>query len=251
MKKTLLIFGFCLVLIFSFYTPQTCFGAGKYSKAKNIEMVKASSDSYKIGSGDILEIVTWKEPDFSRNEVLVRIDGKMTFPLLDDIQAAGRTPLELKKSIEERLKDFVDNPVVTVTVTNPASQKIYILGEIIRTGEYDLKKNLTVLQAFALAGGFTQWASKKEIILLRNEKGKDKIKPNIDFYSGTVYKMMGFPHDLFTPLFAVSRIAGWCAHIIEERFGLAQEKPSLYRPAAEYVGNYCGLVGCEYKHTDG
>ena len=77
--------------------------------------------------------------------------------------------------------------------------------------------------------------------------GKDKIKPNIDFYSGSVYHMMGFPHDLFTPLFAVSRIAGWCAHIIEERFGLAQTKPSLYRPAAEYVGNYCGLKGCEYK----
>jgi polysaccharide export outer membrane protein len=83
--------------------------------------------------------------------------------------------LELKKSIELKLKDFVDNPVVTVTVINPASQKIYILGEIINTGEYDLTKNLTVLQAFALAGGFTQWASKKEIILLRHEKGKDKI----------------------------------------------------------------------------
>ncbi len=88
-------------------------------------------------------------------------------------------------------------------------------------------------------------------VKILTEKGKDKIKPNIDFYSGTVYKMMGFPHDLFTPLFAVSRIAGWCAHIIEERFGLAQDKPSLYRPAAEYVGNYCGLVGCEYKHKDG
>ncbi len=77
--------------------------------------------------------------------------------------------------------------------------------------------------------------------------GKDKIKPNIDFYSGSVYHMMGFAHDLFTPFFALSRIAGWCAHIIEERFGLAQTKPSLYRPAAEYVGNYCGLTGCEYK----
>ena len=84
-------------------------------------------------------------------------------------------------------------------------------------------------------------------IKVLSEKGKDQIKPNIDFYSGTVYKMMGFPHDLFTPLFAVSRIAGWCAHIIEERFGLAYTKPSLYRPAAEYIGNYCGLTGCEYK----
>ena len=175
MKKTLLLINLCLTLSFIFNAPQTCFGAGKYSDVKNKATVRPSRDSYKIGSGDILEIMTWKEPDFSRNEVLVRIDGKMTFPLLDDIQAAGRTPLELKKSIEARLKDFVDNPVVTVTVINPASQKIYILGEIINTGEYDLTKNLTVLQAFALAGGFTQWASKKEIILLRHEKGKDKI----------------------------------------------------------------------------
>jgi len=175
MKKTLLLFSFCLTLSFIFNAPQICFGAGKYSDVKNKTTVRSSRDSYKIGSGDILDIMTWKEPDFSRNEVLVRIDGKMTFPLLDDIQAAGRTPLELKKNIEARLKSFVDNPVVTVTVINPESQKIYILGEIIRTGEYDLNKNLTVLQAFALAGGFTQWASKKEIILLRHEKGKDKI----------------------------------------------------------------------------
>ncbi len=80
--------------------------------------------------------------------------------------------------------------------------------------------------------------------------GKDQIKPNIDFYSGAVYRLMGFPRDLFTPLFAVSRISGWSAHIIEERFGLAQTKPSLYRPAAEYVGNYCGLTGCEYKQQN-
>ena len=59
--------------------------------------------------------------------------------------------------------------------------------------------------------------------------------------------MIGLPHDLFTPVFAASRIAGWCAHIIEEKFGLAQKKPLLYRPSAEYIGNYCGLMGCEFK----
>jgi len=59
--------------------------------------------------------------------------------------------------------------------------------------------------------------------------------------------MMGIPKDLFTPIFAISRIAGWCSHIIEEKFGEAQEKPMLYRPQAEYVGNYCGLMGCEYS----
>ena len=134
-----------------------------------------SADAYKIGSGDILEIVTWKEPDFSRGEVLVRIDGRISFPLLGDVQAAGRSPLEIQKDIETGLKDYVENPIVTVTVKNPESQKFYILGEVKKTGEYRLIKGLTVLQAFALAGGFTDWASKKEIILLRYENGKEKV----------------------------------------------------------------------------
>jgi polysaccharide export outer membrane protein len=145
-------------------------------KAENLSAseAKPDNDSYKIGSGDILEIVTWKEPDFSR-ELLVRIDGRITFPLLDDIQAAGRTPLEVKHEIEERLKTYIENPFVTVTVKSYASQRYYILGEIAKTGAYELVKNLTVLQAFALAGGFTEWASKKEILVVRNEDGEKKI----------------------------------------------------------------------------
>ena len=132
-------------------------------------------NSYTIGSGDILEITTWKEPDFSREEILVRIDGKISFPLLNDIQAAGRTPEDLKTEIEAKLKEYVSTPVVTVTVRAPNSQRFYILGEVTNTGEYNLIKNLTVLQAFALAGGFTEWAAKNEILLLRNENGIDKI----------------------------------------------------------------------------
>jgi len=81
-------------------------------------------------------------------------------------------------------------------------------------------------------------------------RGKTEIKPNVDFYSAPVYHMMGIPRDLFTPIFAISRISGWCSHIIEEKFGEAQSKPMLYRPQAEYVGNYCGLVGCEYEPPD-
>ncbi len=77
-------------------------------------------------------------------------------------------------------------------------------------------------------------------------RGKSNIKPNVDFFSAPVYYMMGIPIDLFTPIFAISRVAGWCSHVIEEKFAEAQDKPALYRPAAEYVGNYCGLMGCEY-----
>jgi polysaccharide export outer membrane protein len=136
---------------------------------------KQSTPEYRIGIGDILEIVTWKEPDFSRGEILVRTDGKISFPLLDDVPAAGLTPSQLKKKIEANLKEYVSTPNVTVTIRNAGSQRFYILGEVVNTGEYPLNKNLTVLQAFALAGGFTEWASKKEIILFRNENGKEKV----------------------------------------------------------------------------
>ncbi len=78
-------------------------------------------------------------------------------------------------------------------------------------------------------------------------RGKKMIKPNCDFYSASVYHMMGIPVDLMTPLFAASRIAGWCSHIIEEKFADAQEKPALYRPESEYVGQYCGKMGCTYQ----
>ncbi len=80
-----------------------------------------------------------------------------------------------------------------------------------------------------------------------DRRGKTEIRPNVDFYSAPVYHMMGIPRDLFTTIFAISRIAGWCSHIIEEKFAEAQEKPMLYRPQAEYVGHYCGLIGCEYE----
>jgi polysaccharide export outer membrane protein len=159
-----------------FSIPQLCYAAEKQQSTKSPGWSQwISVDDYKIGSGDVLEIITWKEPDFSREEILVRTDGKITFPLLGDIQASGRTPMQIKKDIEAGLKDYVDSPIVTVTVKNPGSQKFYILGEVQRTGEYVLIKDLTVLQAFALAGGFTDWASKKEIILFRKEDGKEKI----------------------------------------------------------------------------
>lgn len=171
MKKSYLIF---LVFILTCCIPPVSISQEKSPVSANLP-VSSGKNSYIIGSGDILEIITWKEPDFSRQEVLVRTDGKISFPLLNDIEAAGLTTMGLKKDIEAGLKDYVENPFVTVTVRTPSSQKFYILGEIANTGEYDLLKDLTVLQAFALAGGFTEWASKKEIILLRHEDGKEKI----------------------------------------------------------------------------
>jgi citrate synthase len=82
------------------------------------------------------------------------------------------------------------------------------------------------------------------------QQGKTTILPNVDFNSAPVYYLMGIPTDLMTPIFAISRVAGWCAHIIEEQFADVQGKPALYRPQAQYVGEYCGLMGCEYAPVD-
>lgn len=175
MKKSILCvsLGVLFFLVFSL----GCFAQEKQINSKNTEetLLADKPNTYIIGSGDILEIMTWKEPELTRDDILVRTDGKISFPFLNDIQAVGLTPFQLKLKIEDGLKKYIEHPAVTVQVKVPGSKKIYILGEVLKTGEYPLAKKLTVLQAFALAGGFTEWASKKEIILLRYEEGKEII----------------------------------------------------------------------------
>ncbi len=156
-----LLFAFCFCL------------AENIMAAENVE--PSTDGDYKIGIGDILQVTTWKEEDLTFDKVFVRNDGKITIPLLDDIQAAGRTTMELKKIIETGLAEFVEAPTVTVTLANPGSQRYYILGEVIGVGEYPLIKKLTVVQAFALAKGFTEWAAKDEIILYRRDNGKEQM----------------------------------------------------------------------------
>lgn len=136
-------------------------------------LAQEGMDDYKIGVGDILEINTWKEPDLSLEAAMVRSDGKITVPLIGDLQARGSTTMELKAIIEKKLVEYVEAPNVTVTLANPVSQKFYILGEVMRTGEYPIVKKLTVMQAFALSGGFTEWASKNEIVVIRRIDGKE------------------------------------------------------------------------------
>ena len=172
MKTKYLSAIFCIAMISIFISLHA--HAGETADLASQEMGIASG-AYIIGAGDILEITTWKEEDFSREEILVRLDGRITFPLLDDIAAQGHTPLQVKEDIQKKLGEYIETPIVTVTVRASASKKFYILGEVMATGEYPLVKDLTVLQAFALAGGFTEWASKKEIILFRHEDGQEKI----------------------------------------------------------------------------
>ncbi len=160
------------LLGFAFFSGLTGAAAAADSSTKGSPDYK---QDYKIGVGDVLQVTTWKEEDLSFEKVFVRNDGKITIPLLDDIQASGRTTMELKEEIQKRLSEFVEAPTVTVTLASPGSQRYYILGEVQMVGEYPLVKKLTVVQAFALAKGFTEWASKDEIILFRRDNGKEQM----------------------------------------------------------------------------
>jgi polysaccharide biosynthesis/export protein len=130
--------------------------------------------NYVIGDQDVLDVSVWKEPEVSR-VVPVRPDGKISLPLLNDVQAAGLTPSQLAAEITESLKKYVTSPQVTVIVTTINSQRIYILGEVTRPGAFPMLPGMTVMQALSSAGGFTAFAKMKSIYVLRNENGK-KVK---------------------------------------------------------------------------
>lgn len=146
------------------------------SANKNTESTPKSvaEAEYKIGPQDILRIDVWKEPDFTRT-VPVRPDGKVSLPLLNDVQAAGLTSLELATSLRENLKKYLTDPKVTVTVTEINSRRVYVTGEVLRVGALPLLPNMTVLQALASSGGFTQFARIKNIYVLRQE-GEKQVK---------------------------------------------------------------------------
>ena len=126
-----------------------------------------SDDAYVIGANDVLSINVWKEPDVSRS-VPVRSDGKISLPLVGELQAGGRTPRQLEEEIATRLKNYISEPEVTVIVTDSKSQKINILGMVVRPGAYLLTSSTTVLDAIAMAGGFKDFAKKKSIYVLRS-----------------------------------------------------------------------------------
>jgi polysaccharide export outer membrane protein len=135
--------------------------------------VAADSTNYIIGSEDVLYIHVWKEEHLSRT-VPVRIDGKISLPLVDEIQAAGFTPLQLKDLLMQRLKEFVDIPNISVMVMEANSFKVYISGQIKNPGVYRLRSETSLLQIIPMAGGFTDWANQKKILIIRKENGKEK-----------------------------------------------------------------------------
>ena len=125
---------------------------------------------YILGPEDIIEVLVWKEADLSKT-VIIRPDGNISLPLIGDIRAAGLKTEDLKENIAKKLKEFVDNPTVSVIVTEINSMRIFIQGEVAAPGVYQLRNYTTVLQAISLAGGFNEWAKKKKIIIIREVDG--------------------------------------------------------------------------------
>lgn len=132
-----------------------------------------SDRGYRIGSEDVLQIDVWKETDFSTS-VPVRPDGKISIPLLNDVQAAGLTPVELADSLREKLRQYVIDPKITVIVSQTNSRKAYVMGTVNHQGTVRLLSNLTVLQAISASGGLAPFARSKQIYVLRNEAGEQR-----------------------------------------------------------------------------
>jgi len=135
--------------------------------------VAADNNSYLIGPEDVLYVHVWKEEALSKT-ITVRVDGKISLPLIDEIQAAGLTPVQLRDLLTKRFGDFIDSPTVSVMVMEANSFKVFISGQIKKPGVFRLRNETTLLQIISMAEGFTEWANQKEIIIIRKDKGAEK-----------------------------------------------------------------------------
>ena len=173
--KRLVSVGMIGLLIFLLSASTVCSQTEKeiVSKKQAQAEVAADSDQYVIGAEDVLYIHVWREDALSRT-VPVRVDGNISLPLVHELKAAGLTPLKLKENLTERFKEFIENPNVSVTVMEANSFKVYVTGQVKTPGVYRLRSETTVLQIIPMAGGFTDWANQKKILIIRKENGKEK-----------------------------------------------------------------------------
>jgi len=158
---------------------------------------KPVAGSYVIGNDDVLAINVWKEPDFSRS-IQVRSDGKISLPLMGEVQATGRTPLQLEQDIATRLQDYITKPEVTVMVEQINSKKFNVLGQVIKPGSYSLTLASTVVDALAIANGPRDFAKLKSIFILRQNPGggQTRIAFNYkDFLKGKTQNVTLEPND--------------------------------------------------------
>ncbi len=141
-----------------------------------IDQPRSSSDEYVIAVGDLLSVRVWNQEAMS-GRVRVRTDGKISLPFLNDVEAAGSPPAVLARRLQTRLKDFIVNPVVTISLEEPKSIQVSVLGEVARPGVYTVEPNAGVLNGIAAAGGMTDYASRDRIFVLRRGFWADNPKP--------------------------------------------------------------------------
>ena len=136
--------------------------------------VHAQSGIYKLSPEDVLQISVWKEEGLTQ-QVIVRPDGRLSFPLVGHINAEGRSLEEVQEIVTQKLKKYIPQPVVTVTLKSVAGNKIFVIGKVTRPGAFTVGRHIDVLQALTLAGGLTPFAQKSKIKIIRREGGKQKV----------------------------------------------------------------------------
>jgi len=163
--------AFLVPLLFSTLVATPGFSSEAGQASAKADPTSTGPTDYHIGAGDILQILTWKEADFS-GSFQVRYDGKITMPLVGDISVADRTPAELSVQLQEQIAALVEFPRVTVAIENPQSAQYFILGKVGQQGAFPYHGPIRVAQALAIAGGFQEFANKGDIFVLRDVAGK-------------------------------------------------------------------------------
>jgi polysaccharide export outer membrane protein len=130
---------------------------------------QAQQVGYTVKPGDVLEISVWKEPDLQRPQVLVRPDGAFSFPLVGEVDARGKTIAELNKTVSDRLTKYISDAVVTISLQEIRGNKIYVIGQVNRPGEFIVNPSVNIMQALSMAGGMTAFAATNEIVVLRGQ----------------------------------------------------------------------------------
>ena len=140
-------------------------------------LATAGANEFRIGPGDVLQIVVWKEAEASLPDVTVRVDGMVSLPYVREVQVAGLTPAQAEQVLTERYARFIKEPDVTVVVKQINSAKIYVIGAVRREGALMVRSSMTVLQALIEAGGLTDYAKRSKIYILRSANGKQTRLP--------------------------------------------------------------------------
>ncbi|MEA3547243.1 MAG: polysaccharide biosynthesis/export family protein [Thermodesulfobacteriota bacterium] len=156
----------CVVLVFAV----TSVGGTVFASQSFLE----PGEAYLVGLGDVLEIQVWNEADLSRT-VNVRLDGVISLPLVGDVTVVGKPIPEITQVLEKRYSDLIEEPTVTVILTESRSRKYYLIGQVAQPGEFPLDSPISLLQAIARGGGFSEWAKKDRVGVVRRQSGKDSI----------------------------------------------------------------------------